>query len=125
MSVIDGPEALYEMLGRAGDKRVVSPGEVIFERGDRAASMFVLVSGTVDFMRGEEVFSSLQAPGLFGELALIDLTERSMTVAAQSEAEVVEIPARRFWVLVQETPRFAQLVMSVMAHRLRDLSETA
>jgi CRP-like cAMP-binding protein len=58
-------------------------------------------------------------------LALIDLAERSMTVAAQSEAEVVEIPARHFWVLVQETPRFAQLVMSVMAHRLRELSETA
>jgi CRP-like cAMP-binding protein len=104
---------------------VVSPGEVIFERGDRATSMFVVVSGTVDFKRGEEVFHSLQAPGLFGELALIDLAERSMTVAAQSEAEIVEIPARHFWVLVQETPRFAQLVMSVMAHRLRELSETA
>jgi CRP-like cAMP-binding protein len=47
MSVINDPEALYEMLGRAGEKRVVSPGEVIFERGDRADSMFVLVSGTV------------------------------------------------------------------------------
>jgi len=125
MSVIDGDAALYEMLARAGEKRVFSPGEVIFERGDRAASMFVLSSGTVDFKRDADVFHSLGAPGLFGELALIDLSERSMTVAAQSEAEIVEIPARHFWVLVQETPRFAQLVMSVMAHRLRELSETA
>jgi len=125
MSLIADPEALYEMLGRAGETRVVSPGEVIFERGDHATSMFVVVSGTVDFKRGDEVFHSLQAPGLFGELALIDLAERSMTVAAQSEAEIVEIPARRFWVLVQETPRFAQLVMSVMAQRLRELSAAA
>jgi CRP-like cAMP-binding protein len=125
MSGIHDPEALYEMLGRAGQKRLFSPGEVIFERGDHADSMFVLVSGTVDFRRGDEAFHSLDAPGLFGELALIDLAERSMTVAAQNEAEIVEIPARHFWVLVQETPRFAQLVMSVMAQRLRELSETA
>ena len=124
MSAIDSQEALYEMLGRAGQKRMIASGETIFERGDRAESMFVVVSGTVDFKRDGEVFNSLSAPGLFGELALIDLTERSMTVAAQTEAEVVEIPARHFWVLVQETPRFAQLVMSVMAQRLRELSET-
>jgi CRP-like cAMP-binding protein len=125
MSVIDGQDALYEMLGRAGEKRTISPGTVIFERGDRATSMFVLVAGTVEFKRGEEAFHSLHAPGLFGELALIDLTERSMTVVAQDEAEIVEIPARHFWELVQETPRFAQLVMSVMASRLRELSQTA
>ena len=60
MSVIHDPEALYDMLGRAGEKRLISPSEVIFERGDRANSMFVLVSGTVDFKRGDEVFHSLQ-----------------------------------------------------------------
>jgi CRP-like cAMP-binding protein len=32
---------------------------------------------------------------------------------------LVEIPVRQFWVLVRETPYFAQLVMAVMSDRLR------
>lgn len=125
MSAIDSQDALYEMLGRAGTKHQVPAGTVIFEQGDHADSMFVLSAGSVDFKRGDEVIHTLQAPGLFGELALIDLTERSMTVSAHDDASVNEIPARHFWVLVQETPRFAQLVMSVMANRLRELSQSA
>ena len=36
---------------------------------------------------------------------------------------VIEIPARHFWVLVHDTPYFAQLVMGVMAQRLRQNSQ--
>jgi CRP/FNR family transcriptional regulator, cyclic AMP receptor protein len=124
MSAIDSQDALYELLARAGDRRQVPAGTVIFEQGEHANSMFVLVSGTVGLRRGDEVVHSLQAPALFGEMALIDLAPRSLTAVAQDDVEVVEIPARHFWVLVQETPRFAQLVMSVMADRLRQLSNT-
>jgi CRP-like cAMP-binding protein len=58
-------------------------------------------------------------------MALIDSSPRSLTVVAQDEVEVIEIPERHFWVLVNETPRFAQLVMRVMAERLRRASGTA
>jgi hypothetical protein len=39
--------------------------------------------------------------------------------------EVVEIQKRRFWVLAPKTPRFAQLVMRVMADRRRWASSTS
>ncbi|HWF75161.1 MAG TPA: hypothetical protein VG186_17580 [Solirubrobacteraceae bacterium] len=57
-------------------------------------------------------------------MALIDYEPRSLTAVAKVEVEVVEIPERRFWVLVNETPRFAQLVMREMAARLRRASHT-
>jgi CRP-like cAMP-binding protein len=59
-------------------------------------------------------------------MALIDYEPRSLTavVEVEVEVEVVEIPERRFWVLVNETPRFAQLVMREMAARLRRASHT-
>jgi CRP/FNR family transcriptional regulator, cyclic AMP receptor protein len=125
MSTTDGQDGLYEMLARAGAKRQVPAGDVIFEEGDEALTMYILVSGSVAFKHGDEVLHTVQAPGLFGEMALIDYAPRSLTVAAHEDAEVVEIPERRFWVLVHETPRFAQLVMRVMAHRLRELSGTS
>lgn len=43
----------------------------------------------------------------------------SLTALAATDVVLVEIPARHFWMLVHETPYFAQLVMSVMANRLR------
>jgi CRP-like cAMP-binding protein len=87
--------------------------------------MYIVRSGTVGLKLGDEVLDSVEAPGLFGEMALIDYEARSLTAFAQGDVEVVEVPERRFWVLVHETPRFAQLVMRVMADRLRRVSGTS
>jgi CRP/FNR family transcriptional regulator, cyclic AMP receptor protein len=125
MSAIDGQDGLYEMLARAGEKRELAAGSVIFEQGDEASSMYLLLSGTVGIKRGDEVIRTVEAPGMFGEMALIDYAPRSMTTVAQEDAEIVEIPERRFWVLVHETPRFAQLVMRVLADRLRQLDHAS
>ena len=57
----------------------------------------------------------MTAPGLFGELALIEDEPRALTAVAASDAAIIEIPGRQFWVLVHDTPYFAQLVMGVMA----------
>ena len=125
MSTTQSTDELYALLGRAGEVRRVPAGKLIFERGERASSMFILTAGTVALKLGDDVLESVHAPGLFGELALIDYEPRSLTAVAEGEVEVVEIPERRFWILVHETPRFAQLVMRVMADRLRRVSRTA
>lgn len=52
-------------------------------------------------------------------MALIEHEPRSLTAVAATDVVLVEIAARHFWVLVHETLYFAQLVMSVMAQRLR------
>jgi CRP-like cAMP-binding protein len=124
LSTIRSGDELYGLLARAGDVRRLPPGAVIFERGDYGASMYILTAGAVALKLGDEVLDSVAAPGLFGEMALIDYEPRALTAVAQGDIEIVEIPERRFWVLVQETPRFAQLVMRVMADRLRRVSGT-
>lgn len=117
-------EELYALLARAGESRQLSDGAVIFERGEPGSSMFIVRSGRVILKLDDEVLDSTEAPGLFGEMALIDYAPRSLTAIAEGDVEVVEIPERRFWFLVSETPRFAQLVMRVMADRLRRVSGT-
>jgi CRP-like cAMP-binding protein len=82
-------------------------------------------AGSVDLKHGDHVVETVQAPGLFGEMALIENTPRALTAVAATEAQLVELPARHFWVLVTETPYFAQLVMRVMARRLRAASQQA
>lgn len=125
MSTMQSPDELYALLARAGEARQLPDGAVIFERGERGTSMYLVRSGTIGLKLGDEVLERVEPPGLFGEMALIDYEPRALTAFAQGDVEIVEIPERRFWFLVQETPRFAQLVMRVMADRLRRVSGTA
>jgi CRP-like cAMP-binding protein len=124
MEMIQSDEALYGLLSRAGATKQLAVGEVVFHRGSHGDTMFVLVSGAIGLTDGERTLETIQAPGLFGELALIESAPRALTATVAQDAELVEIPARMFWVLVHETPYFAQLVMRVMAERLRRASGT-
>ncbi len=117
-------DQLYALLAQAGERRSVSAGEVIFEKGERGDNMYVVSDGSVALKNGDQVIDTAGTPGLFGEMALIDDEPRSLSAVAESDAEVVEISARHFWVLVHETPYFAHLVMSVMASRLRRAGST-
>jgi CRP-like cAMP-binding protein len=124
MSSIQSDEALYGLLSRAGETKRVGAGEIVFEKGTRGDAMFVLSSGVVSLTDGERTLDTVTAPGLFGEMALIESQPRALTAKVEADSELVEIPARMFWVLVHETPYFAQLVMRVMAMRLRRASGT-
>jgi CRP/FNR family transcriptional regulator, cyclic AMP receptor protein len=109
----------YELLAHRRPPVTVAAGEVIFRQGETGDSMYVIREGTVDLRDGERVVAQVEAPGLFGEMALIDDEPRTLTAAATTDAVLVRIPASHFWVLVHDTPYFAQLVMSVMARRMR------
>jgi CRP/FNR family transcriptional regulator, cyclic AMP receptor protein len=119
MSDVESHEALYGLLGRAGEPKSFAAGDVVFNQGDHGDVMYVVVAGSVELRDGDRVLDTIEAPGLFGEMALIEHKPRSLGAVAGERAQLVEIPTRAFWVLVHETPYFARLVMRVMAERLR------
>ena len=119
MSAIRSPDELYGLLFRVSEPVGYATGEVIFEQGDRGDRMYVVRQGSVALKEGDRVVETVGAPGLFGELALIESDPRALTAVADTDVELVEIEVRQYWVQVHETPGIAHLVMSVMARRLR------
>ena len=109
----------YELLAHGRAPLTVPAGEVIFRRGDQGEAMYVLREGSVALKDGDRLVATLNAPDLFGEMALVDDEPRTLTAETVTDALLIEIPARHFWVMVHDTPYFAQLVMSVMARRIR------
>ena len=107
------------LLQRAGEPRAYAVGDFVFRDGDDAACMYVLRSGTVEIRKDGRTLERVEAGGIFGEMALIDVEARSADAVCTADAELIPIEKRRFWFLVQETPYFAQAVMKVMATRLR------
>ena len=124
MSVQEDNAEYYELLAHGRAPVGYSAGEAIFQRGDPADAMYLVRSGSVALRDEYRILEIVTAPGLFGEMALIEAEPRSLTALAETDVTVVVIPVRHFWVLVHETPYFARLVMAVMAHRLRERSGT-
>ena len=119
MSEVAIQERYLELLRRGGEPETYLAGETIFAQGDPAERMYVVDSGTVELQVGEHVVEVVGPGGFFGEMAVIDREPRSASAVAASECGVIAIEKRRFWFLVQETPYFAEIVMRVMAARLR------
>lgn len=124
MSPVEGLDDLYELLATNRPAIPYAAGDVIFRQGEPGDRMYLVREGAVALTSGETVVDTVTVPGLFGEMALIDSEPRALSAVAATDVTLVEIPARHFWVLVHETPYFAQLVMSVMAKRLRAVGQT-
>lgn len=96
-----------------------SPGQVVFDEGDPGDVMYAVREGTVDLMVGGTLLERVGTEGIFGEMALLDTTERSATAIAAEATVLVRISRERFQALVRQTPLFALQVMGVLADRLR------
>lgn len=119
MSDVDIQDRYIGLLLRSGEPEEHAAGAVVFNEGDPADRMYVVQQGSVSLSIGDRVVETVAAGGLFGEIAVIDREPRSGSAVAETDTVLVSIDKRRFWFLVQETPYFAEIVMRVMANRLR------
>ena len=119
MSETEVQERYIGLLQRSGESEEFAAGSTIFTQGDPADRMYVVSSGSVSLSIDGRLLETLGPGGLFGEMAVIEREPRSGTAVAESDTVLVGIDKRRFWFLVQETPYFAEIVMKVMASRLR------
>jgi CRP-like cAMP-binding protein len=122
MSTLETNEKYVALLAHSGEPEEFSAGETIFTEGDPGDTLYVIVSGSVSMSANGHALETIGANGLFGEMAVIDREPRSATAVADTDVELVSIDRRRFWFLVQETPYFAEIVMRLMANRLRRLT---
>jgi CRP/FNR family transcriptional regulator, cyclic AMP receptor protein len=107
------------LLSGSGEPEGFAAGATVFSEGDVGERLYIVKTGTVSLSAHGDVLETVGAGGIFGEMAVIDREPRSATAVAESDCELVAIDKRRFWFLVQETPYFAEIVMRVMADRLR------
>ena len=122
------PEAkssFRQLLGHGFPTRNFAKGRTIFQEGDRGDEFFIVVRGQVEVRSGDRHLETLEADGIFGEMALIDDSPRSATVVALTDVTLAPIKENQFLFLVQNTPFFALSVMRVLARRLRRQNKAA
>lgn len=117
-----------DLLERARRRRFAA-GEVVFHAGDPADTLHLVRRGrfavriTTEF--GQTATLNVVGPGgAFGELALLTPeAPRSATVAALEEAETLSIHQLDFNRLRARRPQTDALLVSVLAERVRELSQ--
>jgi len=95
--------------------------ETIFKKGDVGDAMYVVLSGKVKVHDGAHVYDEFEATDCFGEYALIDNLNRSASVTALEQTEVLKITQKHFKELMASDGGFSKGVLSVLIKRHREL----
>jgi CRP-like cAMP-binding protein len=108
--------------------RSLKPREELFHKGDEGSEVYLVVRGTVKALttsdEGDDVVFSILSQGeLFGEVALLGSPERTATVTAITESELLAIDRRDFLDFLKRHPEASIKLLSVMAQRLKHVSE--
>ena len=100
-------------------------GIVLFSAGEPGTNMFVIVEGAVSIIVGRRVVETARPGSIVGEMAMVDSSFRSATVATRTNSRVIPIGKTQFDILVRESPEFGRHVMTVIADRLRRMNDLA
>ncbi|MBA2448329.1 MAG: anion permease [Chloroflexi bacterium] len=102
-------------------------GQVVFCQGDPGDGLYVIRSGTAEVSvptpNGSQSVSTLEAPAIFGEAALLRDEPRSASVIARTPLSLWTLPRERFEALLDQHPRLAVQIAAALAGRLTDVTE--
>jgi CRP/FNR family cyclic AMP-dependent transcriptional regulator len=98
---------------------------VVLTEGEMGDSLFMIQSGKVKVFIGDEdgreITLKILGPGdFFGEMSMIDKQPRSASVTTIEAAAFLVLSHAAFERCVEEAPRIANMVMRVLAQRVRE-----
>jgi CRP/FNR family cyclic AMP-dependent transcriptional regulator len=119
-----------QLAGAAQVARLKTLGrrEELFHKGDEGGEVYVVASGTLKALTtsrdGDDVVFSILGPGeFFGEVALLGATQRTATITAIDDCTLVVIDRRDFMSYLKTDPDMSVKLLSVLAMRLKRVSE--
>lgn len=122
---------LEESLVNAGvEIRRFAPGETVFTEGDPGDSAFFIRTGSIDILSHgadgtELLLNHLDRGELFGEMALLDQTQRSASALTREGAELFVVARDEVTTLLQQVPQMALWMLGLFSRRLRVLTRVA
>jgi CRP-like cAMP-binding protein len=122
------PTPQIEAIAMAAERRMFRRGAEIIKQGADGDGLYVVAQGSVIVKResrgGEHrALHVIEAPGSFGELALLDNQPRSASIEALEACEVFGISRTLFLSLLSRDPRLIDGLVRELGRTIRRLSE--
>jgi small-conductance mechanosensitive channel/CRP-like cAMP-binding protein len=116
-------EEVRALAGRVR-RATYARGEVLFRQGDKGETCYVVASGRIHggiaIEEGGKPYTSefdVEPGGLFGEMSLFTGMPRTATGTVEEEAELIEIRAEDFAVLLERNPNLAGTIADLVSAR--------
>ena len=102
-------------------------GQRVFEAGSPSDSFYIVKKGSVMVKNGQIVLATLGVGDTIGEMSFVDRGDRSATIAAIEETELLKISFDSLEKLFEQHPRMAvkvyRSIAVLLSQRLREMDE--
>jgi len=103
-------------------------GELIFAKGSPGRSMMAVLGGSVKIslpsVAGREIVLAINNPGdIFGEMALLDGSERTADATAMTDCDLLVIDQRDFIPFLERRTDLCIALLKLLCRRLRHTNE--
>ena len=118
------PEAISGIVENANERQFTR-GQLIIRQGDSLKGLYIIIEGeaSIEDERGERLFTRGVGESL-GEMTLIDLGNRSVSVRAKTDVKIAEINLEYMSSLFDEYPKtlttVAINIARILSNRLRE-----
>ncbi len=94
-----------------------SSGKIIMHEGQAGVFMYVVLEGQVAVTIHERIVEKVGPGGMFGEMALIERTDRLANAVAETDCVLLAINRNVFLALVKENPEFGIALLRAVGER--------
>jgi CRP/FNR family transcriptional regulator, cyclic AMP receptor protein len=112
-------------LAKVSEDMEVEEGKVLTREGQSGSEFFVIVDGEVSVTKNGQEIRTLGPGDFFGEIALLEDTPRTATVAAKTPLRFFVLTRRSFRSLLAHQPELEQKVLAALEERVRATSESS
>lgn len=102
--------------------KIYEKGEIVFRQGDPGDEMYIIQSGAVEVSSRHDghkvVLTILEKEDFFGEMALLDRSPRSATVATITRSRLLPLSRRVFLKKVAYNPDIVLYVLKALTRRI-------
>lgn len=126
----DTPAEMLTTIAAAGKLRELVRGDVLFEAGDDPDSLYVVLSGRIAIAIGnrpfdhrESVIALMDEGDLFGEMGMLDTSNRSAGARALETSTVLEIPYSAVREQLDMSNHLLWNVIRMLSQRLRAMDQ--
>lgn len=113
--------------GEALEKKFFSEGDEIFHEGDPGDAAYLVETGMVGIFKtveGEEIRLATMNDGeLFGEMAIIDGSERMAHAVALEDTVIIVIPRTGLEAMLEKQPPLVKTLFQILVDNLRNVHE--
>ena len=121
------PEVISGIVENANERQFAT-GQLIIQKGDSLKELYIIIEGEVSIEKnsGDELFTRGVGESL-GEMTLIDLGTRSVSVRAKSDVNIAVVDLVYLTTLFDNNPKIlttiAINIARILSNRLRESDE--